>query len=80
MKFSLLLAVICSIEAAQSDYLKDEEFQQWVFQYYTGDNLEEIYPTWRRNADFVKYQNSLGLSYSLGLNKFAHLVRDLHVY
>ena len=78
----LLLAVVhCSTavqvepSAAVQDYQEDVEFQQWVSQYYRdGGSLAEIYPTWRRNADFVKHHNSLGLSYTLTVNKFAHLV------
>lgn len=73
----LLLAVACSSsqEGEGLDYLQDEEFQSWISQYYRGgENLAEIYPTWRRNADFVKHQNTLGLSYILSVNKFAHLV------
>ena len=73
----LLLAVACSTfqEGEGLDYLQDEEFQEWVSQYYGGgENLAEIYPIWRRNADFVKHQNTLGLPYTLSVNKFAHLV------
>ena len=73
----LLLAVACSTfqKGEGLDYLQDDEFQAWVSQYYGGsENLAEIYPTWRRNADFVKHHNMLGLSYTLSVNKFAHLV------
>ena len=73
----LLLAVACSSsqEGERLDYLLDEEFQSWISQYSRDDeNLAEIYPTWRRNADFVKHQSTLGLSYTLSVNKFAHLV------
>lgn len=73
----LLLAVICSIAigAPESlDHTDDGEFMQWVSRYYDGDDLERIYPTWRRNADFVKHHNSLSLSYTVAMNKFVHLV------
>ena len=73
----LLLAVVCSTfqEGEGPDHLQDGEFLEWVSQYHgDGDNLAQIYPTWRRNADFVKHQNTLGLSYTLSVNKFAHLV------
>ena len=73
----LLLAVACSTfqKGEGLGYLQDDEFQTWVSQYYGGsENLAEIYPTWRRNADFVKHHNMLGLSYTLSVNKFAHLV------
>ena len=76
----LAVVLLCSctaiIGASQpKDYLRDEEFQLWVSQHYDGrSDLDDIYPTWRKNADFVKHQNSLHLSYSLSVNKFAHLV------
>ena len=79
----MLLAVAWSTfqEGEGLDYLQDEEFQAWVSQYYgDGENLAEIYPTWRRNADFVKHQNTLGLSYTLSVNKFAHLVSTDYVH
>lgn len=68
---------IYSIGAQSVDYSNDGEFKQWVSQYYNGDDLEKIYPTWRRNADFVKYHNSLDLSYTVAMNKFTHLVSNL---
>ena len=73
----VMLAVIYSIDAQSVDYSNDGEFKHWVSQYYNGDDLEKIYPTWRRNADFVKYHNSLGLSYTVTMNKFTHLVSNL---
>ena len=76
---TLLLAVIYSIGAQSLDYSSDEEFKQWVSQHYNGDNLEEIYPTWRRNADFVKHHISLGLSHTFAVNKLAHLVSSLAI-
>ena len=59
------------------EYLHDREFHLWLYEYYEGDkeHWAEIYPTWKKNAEFVKEHNSLGhLSYRLSLNKFAHLV------
>ena len=78
----LLLCSCSSIGAAESpkDFLSDEEFQLWVSEHYDGRiDLEEVYPTWRKNADFVKQHNSLQLSYSLSMNKFGHLV-SRHLY
>ena len=75
---SVLVAVISTTVLAEKglDYQKDEDFQQWVSKYNKyGEDLAEIYPTWRRNADFVKHHNSLGLSHTVSLNEFAHLVR-----
>ena len=71
----LLGVILCGCGSHGQQYLKDDEFLAWVNQYNRGgDDLEEIYPIWRRNADFVNEHNSLGYSYTLALNKFAHLV------
>ena len=73
----LLLSLSSSIGAKEysKDFLSDKEFQAWVSRHYDGRiDLEEVYPTWRKNADFVKQHNSLQSSYSLSVNKFAHLV------
>ena len=59
------------------DYSSDKEFKQSVSQHYNGNDLEEMYSTWRRNADYVMHHNLLGLSYTLVMNKFAHLVSKL---
>ena len=73
---SLLLAVTALFRGGLAlDYLKDDEFHQWVSKYHKdGENLAEIYPTWRRNADFVKQHNSQDHSFTVAVNKFAHLV------
>ena len=75
MLLSVLTAVICSSTVQGLHYSKDEEFHEWVSQYYGDrDDLAEIYSTWRKNADFVKEHNSLGLSYTVAVNQFTHLV------
>ena len=68
---------LLNVAVSEMGYQEDGEFSQWLSQHHgQGDNLqlEDIYPTWRKNADLVEHHNSLGLSYSLALNKFAHLV------
>ena len=57
-------------------YSEDAAFLQWSAQYFHGssEDLARVYPTWKKNAEFVEQQNSLGLSYRVSLNKFAHLV------
>ena len=57
-------------------YLQDERFLRWSETHLKAGsaNLAEIYPTWRRNAEFVNRQNALGLSYTVSLNAFAHMV------
>jgi len=64
-------------------YREDEEFLRWCTEFYDSEDdndLARIYPTWRENADYVQRQNSLGLSYTLSLNKFAHLVSNQSVF
>ena len=64
-------------EASQLDYTQDESFKRWCAEFCVSESeeyLTRIYPTWRQNADFVEKQNSLGLTYSASLNRFAHLV------
>ena len=39
-----------------------------------GRDLATIYPVWKRNAEFVRAQNSLKLPYTVSMNKFGHLV------
>lgn len=68
----VLLIGLATIACGQEE---DARFMKWVSDYKMQDaDLSEIYPVWRRNAEFVDYKNSLGLSYSLSLNQFAHLV------
>ena len=56
-------------------YRDDVEFLQWSSVHVEGTkDLAEIYPMWRKNAEFVREQNSL-LSYNLAMNKFGHLVK-----
>ena len=77
----LFLAVFTGVWAGESlGYAEDVEFLQWSSLYYRGkEGLEDIYPVWRRNAEFVREHNSLGLSYSVEMNKFGHMVRQRFV-
>ena len=74
------ITTFAELDNSLQDYVKDEEFHQWVSKFYKdGENLAEVYPIWRRNADFVKHHNSLqGLSYTVSLNQYAHLVNYKH--
>ena len=40
-----------------------------------GRDLATIYPVWKRNAEFVRAQNSQKLPYTVSMNKFGHLVK-----
>ena len=75
--FALCISRPAQAAAASLSYGEDEEFLRWCADFYDSEDdndLARIYPTWRENADYVQRQNSLGLSYTLSLNKFAHLV------
>ena len=72
----IFLAVFTGVRAGGGlGYAEDVEFLQWSSLYYRGkEGLADIYPVWRRNAEFVREHNSLGLSYSVEMNKFGHMV------
>ena len=68
----VLLITCSSIAHGQGE---DARFMKWVSEYKMQDaDLSKIYSVWKRNAEFVDHQNSIGLSYTLSLNQFAHLV------
>ena len=71
-----LLYFAAFVAAAHSlDYRNDSEFMLWLEKYYDGGNDPgKMYPSWRKNADFVNQHNAEGHSYTVSLNKFAHLV------
>ena len=78
----LLLASILEVAFALQNFQKDTQFLEWCSQYYRGKSdeyLAKIYPTWKENADFVEHHNSLGLSYTLSMNQFGHLVCKTHI-
>lgn len=81
LTFSALFAsCICHVaqgEESQLNYADDALFLSWCADFCESESdeyLARIYPTWKENAEYVEKQNSLGLPYSLSLNKFAHLV------
>ena len=77
-----VLLVLFTYHAAQGtdsslSYRDDEHFLSWCSEFCESEEdgyRARIYPTWRENADYVQKHNALGLSYSLSLNRFAHLV------
>ena len=71
-----LLYIAAFVVAAHSlDYQNDSEFMLWLEKYHNvGNDTAKIYPSWRENADFVQQHNAEGHSYTVSLNKFAHLV------
>jgi hypothetical protein len=80
--FALCICLRLSAQLQGDDsrlnYRQDESFLSWCAEFCeleSDEYLSRIYPTWKQNADYVAEQNSLGLPYSLTLNKFAHLVK-----
>lgn len=72
----ILVALCTCVLAAGAEWRSDEEFLQWSSVHLSSGrtDLAAVYPIWRRNAEFVRQQNDAGLSYTLSLNKFAHMV------
>ena len=69
----LLLAALNGGEGLS--YRDDIEFLQWSSMYVEDTRgLAEIYPMWRKNAEFVRERSS-SVSYTLAMNKFGHLVK-----
>lgn len=70
----LFLAAVCAEEGL--NYRDDVDFMQWSSMHLeAGSDLAKIYPVWKKNAEFVRAQNSLKLSYTVAMNKFGHLVK-----
>ena len=74
---AFVLCIAQGDSTVRLNYNQDETFLQWCAEFcesQTEEYLTRIYPVWKKNADYIEEQNSLGLSYTLSLNKFAHLV------
>lgn len=77
--FALCICTVAYGKDFQLNYRQDEAFLTWCAEFLgaeSDDYLSKIYPTWKENAEYVQKHNSLGLPYSLSLNKFAHLVSN----
>ena len=72
----LVLLAVCSLAGLiLARELEHEEFLQWRNSYHQGKDIQwSSYRVWRKNAEFVRKQNSLGLSYTVAMNKFGHMV------
>lgn len=71
----LFLAAVCAEEGL--NYRDDVDFMQWSSMHLeAGSDLAKIYPVWKKNAEFVRAQNSLKLPYTVAMNKFGHLVKS----
>ena len=70
----LFLAAVSAEEGL--NYRDDVDFLRWSSMHLeAGRDLATIYPVWKRNAEFVRAQNSLKLPYTVAMNKFGHLVK-----
>lgn len=57
--------------------VEDAEFQQWMSKHNIKiQDPDSVYPIWKKNAVFVQQHNSLGLSHTVSLNKFAHMTLE----
>ena len=55
--------------------LGDKGFLRWRNSYHQGKGVRRSsYRVWQKNAEFVRKQNSLGLSYTVAMNEFGHMV------
>ena len=70
----LFLAAVSAEESL--NYRDDADFLRWSSMHLeAGRDLATIYPVWKRNAEFVRAQNSQKLPYTVSMNKFGHLVK-----
>ena len=77
----LLCSAAFAAAAHGLDYQNDHEFMHWLSRYHDiRSDPGKIYPSWKKNAEFVKQHNAEGHSYTLSLNKFAHLVSAVLCY
>ena len=72
----LCILFLAAVSAEKSlNYRDDVDFLRWSSMHLeAGRDLATIYPVWKRNAEFVRAQNSLKLPYTVSMNKFGHLV------
>ena len=72
----LCILFLAAVSAEESlNYRDDVDFLRWSSMHLeAGRDLATIYPVWKRNAEFVRAQNSLKLPYTVAMNKFGHLV------
>lgn len=76
---AIVLLFAFTLVLGENSYSNDLEFLKWSREHLsaaTRKELERVYPTWRRNADYVR--NHRDERFAVSLNKFAHLVRSLH--
>ena len=76
MLFSVLFYVLALFSWSHGS--KQPDFKQWSSVYLpdaTQNELDAIYPTWKKNAELVSAHNQQNSQFTMTLNKFAHLVR-----
>lgn len=73
--FSLMLVSVCTSHSVFAS-LEFAHFEKWLAEHEIElQEPDKAWPVWKENVEFVYRQNSLGLSYRVDLNDFAHLVR-----
>ncbi len=73
-RFSVIFALllVCTGVFASVEYA---HFEKWISERgIEVKNPDKAWSVWKENVEFVYRHNSLGLSYKLALNDFAHLV------
>jgi len=66
--------VLLSISCMTVVTAKDVRFDQWLDEHgISADSVD--YETWKANLEYVETHNTGGASFTVTMNKFAHLVR-----
>ena len=78
----LCILFLAAVSAEESlNFRDDADFLRWSSMHLeAGRDLATIYPVWKRNAEFVRAQNSLKLPYTVSMNKFGHLVKCKEIF
>ena len=73
--FSWFVPVLVSISCLTVVIAKDDvQFDQWLDEH--GISADSVnYETWKANLEYVETHNRGGASFTVTMNKFAHLVR-----
>ena len=75
------LAVLsCLLAFFHYSHTSNLDFKRWSSVYLPEagpEELDKVFPVWKNNAEFVRKHNEQDSRFSLSVNKFAHLVRNI---
>ena len=77
MQSTALLSLLALFSLSHGS--EQPDFKQWSSVYLpeaTENELDAIYPTWKKNAELVSAHNQQNSQFTMALNKFAHLVSE----